>query len=65
MKLYYLVITLLLNTGEPPEISVGPFTKGFCENVLLQVAQEKRVLLDGTPVDREVVCKPAVDVVQS
>ncbi len=65
MKAFYLVITLLLGTGEPPVISVGPFQKGFCETVLLQVAGQKRVLLDGVVIERRVECKPASEVVDT
>ena len=55
---YYL--TIILAIGSPPvEVSTGPFTKKWCDQ-LIQIADDqfKRVYLDGQPVEFDIVCKP-------
>ena len=51
-------LTIILTLGSPVEISTGPFTKGWCEQ-LIKVANEqfKTIYLDGVVVEHEIVCK--------
>lgn len=55
---YVLAITLLLGTAKDPVVTVGPFNKAFCEQVLLSIAADKRVTLDGVPIERKLECRP-------
>ena len=53
---YYL--TIILTLGSPVEISTGPFTKGWCDQLIkVAEAEFKRLYLDGVPVEFEIVCK--------
>ena len=52
---YFLIIAVLL-AGERQEVAIGPFTKGFCEVIVLQI-ESKRITLNGDSIKPILECR--------